>query len=267
MENSYFNSEKTYRISSRPIGDIKADARENLLGKYGNIIGASLLILLVAGLILSAFSGPLFSQTTMTSLIIRYVAMLLVSMLAFLFQAGIYSMHLRSARHQPFDFKEFLFALKHEPNRFLIAGLILALISFICGIPLNILSSYQSLYLLKTFQSFGLNLPELGTLPATQTLVLVLLLTLICLIIYIWLMLGFALVPLLLIDRSELNAIAAFRTSWTYMRGNKRRLFLLYLSFIGLLIVGCISLIGLLWVTPYMHQSLTVFYHDVIGEE
>lgn len=267
MKNSYFDSEKAYRISSRPIGDIKADARENLLGKYGHIIGATLIILLVTWLIISVFSGSFSTQTAMVSQIIRYIAMILVSMLAFLFEAGIYSMHLKSARNQSFEFKEFLFALKNEPNRFLIAGLILALISFICGIPGNILTTYQSLYLLKVFQSFGIKLPDLGTLPTTQTLLLVIICTIIACIVYIWLILGFSLIPFLLIERPDMNVKDTFRTSWTYMRGNKRRLFLLYLSFIGLLIVGCISIIGLLWIMPYMQQSLTVFYQDIIGED
>ncbi len=267
MENSYFDSEKNYRISSRPISDIKADARENLLGKYGYIIGATLVIAAVVALISSIFSGTLFAQTSILSQVIRYIAMLLVSMLSFLFEAGIYSMHLKSARHQQFEFKEFLFALKNEPNRFLISGLIMALISFICEIPMSILVTYASLYLLKTFQSFGLQIPDFGELPGTQAMTIAVICVIISLIVYIWLILGFSFVSFLLIDRPDMGAKDAFRTSWTYMKGNKRRLFLLFLSFVGLLIIGCISLIGFLWVVPYMRQALTIFYQDVIGED
>ena len=51
------------------------------------------------------------------------------------------------------------------------------------------------------------------------------------------------------------------------MKGNKGRLFYIYLSFIGLQILCLLSLgIRSLWVYPYQSQTLVIFYLDVVGE-
>lgn len=48
------------------------------------------------------------------------------------------------------------------------------------------------------------------------------------------------------------------------MNGNKARLFLLDLSFIGWIIVGALCLgIGTLWVTPYQYAARAVFYEEI----
>ncbi len=48
------------------------------------------------------------------------------------------------------------------------------------------------------------------------------------------------------------------------MSGNKMRLFLLDLSFIGWIIVGALCFgIGTLWVTPYIEAAHTNFYEDI----
>ena len=51
------------------------------------------------------------------------------------------------------------------------------------------------------------------------------------------------------------------------MNGNKMRLFLLDLSFIGWSIVGALCFgIGTLWVKAYVDTAHAEFYRDVIGE-
>jgi len=51
------------------------------------------------------------------------------------------------------------------------------------------------------------------------------------------------------------------------MKGNKGRIFYIILSFIGWMCLGMLSFgSGLLWVIPYMQQTLIQFYLDVKGE-
>ena len=51
------------------------------------------------------------------------------------------------------------------------------------------------------------------------------------------------------------------------MKGHKGRLFYIELSFLPLLLLGAVSLIGLLWVIPYMQMTYAVFYFDIMKQE
>ena len=56
------------------------------------------------------------------------------------------------------------------------------------------------------------------------------------------------------------------RESKRLMRGNKWRLFCLQLSFLGWLLLGCLTLgIGLLWVYPYQSAAEAAFYLEITG--
>lgn len=69
------------------------------------------------------------------------------------------------------------------------------------------------------------------------------------------------------IDHPEYTATQALDESQKIMKGNKMKLFLLDLSFIGWLILGSLCFgIGTLWVTAYMEAAHAEFYRDIIGE-
>ena len=62
-----------------------------------------------------------------------------------------------------------------------------------------------------------------------------------------------------------MKVIDAMSTSIHYMTGNAWRLFKLQISFIGWLLLGFFTLfIGYLWILPYIYQSFTQFYLDVV---
>ena len=86
-------------------------------------------------------------------------------------------------------------------------------------------------------------------------------------IILIVLILAWALTPYLLLDYPGLRVQDAMKQSKKLMRGNKWRLFLLYLSFLGWLIFSVLTFgIGLLWIIPYITQTLVWFYLAFIPE-
>lgn len=65
-------------------------------------------------------------------------------------------------------------------------------------------------------------------------------------------------------DNPEMSANEAITESRRLMDGNKMRLFLLNLSFIGWIFLGALTFgIGTLWVSAYMETSLAIFYEDV----
>ena len=76
----------------------------------------------------------------------------------------------------------------------------------------------------------------------------------------------YAMMPYLMAEFPELSALDAMRESKRLMRGNKWRLFCLQLSFLGWLLLGCLTLgIGLLWVYPYQSAAEAAFYLEITG--
>lgn len=269
MEQSYYDSNQyntntTNSMAPRNIRSIKAAARGQLFGNYSPIIGCGLLLFLIQQILGSVFSNMLMIRPGAVQYIIYYAAMIIISMLVIFFQAGLYRMHLNAAAGQPVTSKDLAFAVRHNPNRFLISGLILTLISFLFQIPESILSSSVSMHLLKAMNDMGFTAVEAPQVPAIQTIRIAAICTLIGLILYILLMLRFALVLFLLVENEHMEAKEAFSLSFRLMKGNTGRLFGLMISFIGLWILGLLSFgIGYLWILPYMKQALTVFYEGL----
>jgi len=75
---------------------------------------------------------------------------------------------------------------------------------------------------------------------------------------------SYALTAYVLHDHPELQYNAAIERSMSMMEGNKMRLFLLCLSFLGWAILALFTCgIGFLWLAPYVQASMTAFYEDV----
>ena len=232
---------------------IKADARESLLGNYSPLISAGLFLSIASALVSLPFTRMLYANPGILQYVIFYVAQLLIFALATLFRSGIWRMHLKAARRQPFEFKEFAFALKTRPNRFLNAGLILAVLYLAFFLPTEILA--------------GINLAfyETNSRPNFTWLTILAVVALVSLIAGIYVYLHCCLVLLFLADNDQMECREAFSRSSRAMKGNKRKMFLMLLSFIGLLLLGILTLfIGYLWIVPYMRQSIACFYTDLL---
>lgn len=65
-------------------------------------------------------------------------------------------------------------------------------------------------------------------------------------------------------DRPELSASEALKYSTEMMDGQKEKLFMLSLSFLGWFILACFTFgIGFLWLIPYMQLTYANFYEDL----
>lgn len=74
----------------------------------------------------------------------------------------------------------------------------------------------------------------------------------------------YALTYYILSDNKSLEVMDSINKSIELMKGNKIRLFLLYLSFIGWYILGVVSLgIGFIWILPYVEATIAEFYNSL----
>lgn len=75
---------------------------------------------------------------------------------------------------------------------------------------------------------------------------------------------SYAMTPYILKDNPELSNNAAIEESMRMMQGNKMKLFLLDLSFIGWCLLSILTFgIGMLWVSSYMYTARAAFYEDL----
>jgi len=81
--------------------------------------------------------------------------------------------------------------------------------------------------------------------------------------------LGFALVPYIQAENPKLGVTEALTLSWNKMKGHKGELFMLYLSFIGwiLLTVLTCGLLGIFHVNPYLQQTIASFADTLLSNQ
>ena len=228
--------------------ELKALAREALLGQYGSLIGAMFLLGMFSVILESVPVTITRNREDTTSLIIQFVITLIISVLVYLLQIGMTVIILHMTRRQTYGLSDLFYTFRAHPDRFIIVSVIQIGISMILQIPAYI---FLLLYPGDTI----------------KRVLLYLLLLLAGSIVSFIVLLGFTLADLLLIDNENLGAIDAIRQSWAMMHGNKGRFFYLQISFFGLALLCILTLgIGMLWLYPYMMTTEAFFYLDLTGE-
>lgn len=87
------------------------------------------------------------------------------------------------------------------------------------------------------------------------------------LVVMVWLELGLSMVFFLYCDDPQKSGAQLIRESMRLMRGNRRRMLYLMLSFIGVMLLGVLSAgIGLLFARPYLNTTQALFYLDLVRE-
>ncbi len=80
--------------------------------------------------------------------------------------------------------------------------------------------------------------------------------------------LAYSMAPYIIAEEPDIDALAAIQKSQDMMRGNKMRLFSLYLSFIGWFILSILTFgIGFIFLLPYVQMSVANFYLDIRGKK
>jgi len=75
-------------------------------------------------------------------------------------------------------------------------------------------------------------------------------------------------VPFLLKEEPELTPMEAIKKSKTMMKGHKKDLFLIYLGYLGFVILSMLTLgIALLWICPYYFTVFGAFYESIKSQE
>lgn len=232
----------------RSRGELKRLAREYLLGNYTAVMVAMLLAFLLPSILLAPFSAGLTMEFN-AAVIMYLLAAVIIEILRRLLQTGVLRMHLLLARRQKTGIGDLFWIFRNRPDRLILAT---ALFYAILAVP--VLAAGVCIYCFLPDGTAGRVVFLSGVLIAAAAAEL-------------YLVYMFELIYPLYLEHPQMTVLEGFRESKRLMQGNKKRLFLLQVSFLGWQLLGLCSIgVGMFWIGPYMTQTTVNFYLDLTGK-
>lgn len=230
---------------NRSNGVLKDMARQMLLGRYHVPMTAIILATLIPSVIVLPFDYLCSDRDKFAvQALLYYLAYFMITLIGLTLESGVKRIHLMLARGQSVQTADMFWVFKNRPDRILIGGFVFTLISWVPRIPAFVLA---------------LNPPE--GLSEIQAWAFVQLTSFAGEVVAFLITLPFYFIFWLYVDDPQMEAMAAFRSSMSLMRGAKWRLCMMELGFFGWMLLGALSFgIGYLWILPYINQALTNFY-------
>ena len=231
----------------RSNGELKGMARQMLLGRYQVPMLTMLLSSLIPSLLLLPFNYLCSDRGTIPmQAVLYYLASFIITLIELLLNCGVKRIHLGIARGQQVQVSDMFWVVKNRPDRILIGGFLITLITWIPMIPSFV---------------FDLEAPE--SLSTLYYMIISELLSMAGLFVGFLITLPLYFVFWIYAEDPDIDTRDAFRQSISLTRGIKGRLVTMELSFIGWMLLGALTMgIGLLWIMPYMEQAFTNFYLD-----
>ena len=244
----------------KTISELKETARNILRGKSGNAIlvpflggliafAASFIMMMVAYafIFVAAFtSGADFTSQITGYTAILSVLLILTSCIIGVFNPGIIYFFLNTACGRTARVGDLFYGFRHCFKKSLAISTTLVIISELCILPSELVK-----YLIPN---------------ETLANILYLYLYLIGLMVSVYIALGLSQAYYLMLDFPQQGAIELLKLSWKVTKGHKARLLCLQLSFFPLILASVFTLgIGMLWVTPYMQMTYTLFFLDLMN--
>ena len=226
--------------------ELKAIAKERSLDKYGILILANIIIFVlqmaISSIVTISDSGSLviFTINEIIILIVQILLGILVSGKAYLYMNLIYS--------QTVSTSDIFFGLKQHPNKAVMIQSLFILADFLASLPASII-----LFILTPDSPFSLRIALFVAVA-------------IGIVVNIYVSLTYSQAFYLLHDYPDRSAKELLAYSKSLMQGNRLKLFYLHISFIPLIIFGCLTFfIPLLWISVYRYATLTAFYQNLIA--
>lgn len=231
----------------KPINELKRLAKGQLIGQYGRVIPPLLLNFIII-FSLQTMVISLFSLDTLLSVILYFITTFVIELVGGIFSISQCFIYLKVACNYQVSLSDLFYGFKNAPDKVIKLQFILSLLYNLCTLP-------------STFVSY-----QYRSSTDTNSYILSLLLLAIGYFIYFLIYIRFSQIFYLCIDFPNYSIKQLFQTSSNIMKGQKMKYFLLELSFIPLFILAIFSLgLGMLWISPYMYNTETNFYLDLIS--
>ncbi len=225
---------------------LKAEAKQKLLGNYPPLIGAFLISEVIVST-LSMVASVAGGYTSVTEIVIYYLILLLLSLFGSIFISGQIYMYLNLSCGRPVNVADVFHGFRFHPDRAILIELFLMAITALPALPAAVFFYFWK--------------------RGSGSIYIIAFAVLICaaIVIIVMLSLTYSQAFYLMYDFPQYSIKQLMHTSRIIMSGNKGRFFYLCVSFIPLILLSMLSFgIGLLWLFPYMNAAQTEFFLDVM---
>lgn len=230
------------------ISQLKAIAKERSLGKYGTLIGATIVLGIIRFMVVSITSSFTAGADGILPFILGLLIMLVVNTLLGVFTSGEAYMYMNLIYSQTVSISDIFFGFKQQPQKAVALQGVFEVISGVLMLP----------YFLFVSGLFGA--------PTVETSLIMSIISLVACILIIYVKICLSQTFYLLHDFPDWSLQQILTTGLHMMKGKKLRYLGLALSFIPLILLGCITLfIPLLWVNVYMFAAQAAFYQDLMA--
>lgn len=231
-------------------GELKAMAREQLLGKYGTTALAFFIVSLITFAYTMVVQFIIHPNKSLNSMILYYSVMLLSQLVLAIFQVGQIRLYLNITCNCPYQISDIFYGFKVHPDKAILLTLFLTLINVACFVPFLL----PFIWFLITRSTVSIVIMTLGLL-ASMVLATVI-------------SLMFSQVYFLLVDLPRYSAWELMKISKRITQGHKGQLFYLQVSFIGISLLSVFTCgIAYFWTIPYMNTTYTYFYLDLMAAQ
>ncbi|KOA18393.1 hypothetical protein CLHOM_32950 [Clostridium homopropionicum DSM 5847] len=270
-------------IRIKSIGELKRGAKEKLKGNWG----IAILLTFLATLITNAFSfsGEIsnlidiisrgldslntsieqISEGTLAVTILVRLGMIINLLIGGSISYGISKFFLNLIRKEKLKVETLFSGFKYFGKNFLIqliVGIFSFLWSLVIWIPAIILIIIIIISQASTLDIFYD--PNISFSLIAGLLAIIIIAAILCSTISYLLIARYAMTYYIFVDNPDFAVMECISASKEIMEGNKVRLLLLQISFIGWHILSIITLfIGYLWIIPYINSSIAEFYNNL----
>lgn len=239
--------------------EIKKEARDNLAGKWGKGVLITLVYAIIEALL--SFISKKAGNGTALSSIINIITFIISAPLSL----GLVFSFMKLKRNEEvgtFDFLTLGFSNFGKSWRLYGCMFLKLIVPILLGFVSAVMISVG-----LVAQIFNTNLSEFSATSSGSPVILVLgTIILVAASIFSYIIsLSLSLVYNIAYDEPELTGKETVKKSQELMDGNKSRLFVLTLSFIGWTILSVFTFgIGFLWLIPYIQVSTICFYDEIV---
>lgn len=225
---------------------LKALAKESLMGKYGVAVGASLIYILIT-YIITEISTVFLLIPGIIGTLLYYLSIFAVTVFTGIFAYGFNFLFLKISCNAPAKINDLYYGFSTHTKEILKAQLFRSAISYIACIPCYVFNEMVSTEEMTNYIGIYFLLFGFGMLG--QFIVMLL----------------YNQTFYIMLDFPDYDAKKALAFSRELMKGNKGRFIYLMVSFIPLFLLGMLTCcVGFLWIVPYMQTTLAHFYLDLV---